>query len=344
MKETRFRFLRILLPLAVAAMAVTACVEDEQAPFTGGDGQSGALVDVKLPSYGDFYPGSVVTLRGSGFSAADRVLVQNGYGDGSQPGVGGNVDYNGDGEPDVLTDVEADVLGHGENYLDFAVPGEIVWSEATVSIVRDGVKHPVGRLYVNHASVGYCAQDGNMTQITVYGGDFAEGDRVLLRSIGYADGSLQLANVWQEARVLSADGGQLIAEAGVLGEVQVFIEHNGERSFAGTAYADISQSVQFASGYEFYPGATVAIGGRCFLEGDRVALLDMSSGDFVYVDATVTGSGIEFAAPRPQGGDRADYEVYIDRGGIMISLQQWISSDYSINQYRNTLKTNTPWK
>lgn len=202
MKETRFRFLRILLPLAVAAMSVTACVEDEQTPFSDGDEGLGGYINVKLPSYGYFYPGSVVMLRGSGFSGSDRVLVQNDDGIDGDASTGSGQDNNGDGQPDVMTEVEATVQSYSDDYLCFIIPGEITYSDAIVYIVRDGVKYEIGLIRVTMPYLINCYQDGDMTMIELDGYDFDESDHVYLRSIGYDDdGNMVVSNVLQEANV-----------------------------------------------------------------------------------------------------------------------------------------------
>ena len=321
MKETRFRFLRILLPLAVAAMSVTACVEDEQAPFSDGDEGLGGYINVKLPSYGYFYPGSVVMLRGSGFSGSDRVLVQNDDGIDGDASTGSGQDNNGDGQPDVLTEVEATVQSYSDDYLCFIIPGEITYSDAIVYIVRDGVKYEIGLIRVTMPYLNNCYQDGDMTMIELGGYDFDESDHVYLRSIGYDDdGNMVVSNVLQEANVTGTDYSLLTAEACLIGDAQVWWEHNGEMSYAGIANANTGHVVQLPSGYEFTPGETLNMTGQCFLDGDRIELYSIDRDEYSYAETTVTDSGISFTVPAPANGYSESFFVSIERGGVRINL------------------------
>ena len=108
---------------------------------------------------------SVVTLRGTGFTAGDRVLVQNGTNESGQPGYSEDLDYNGDGVADVLTEVEATVLNYGDTYLDFVIPGEIVWSNATVYVVRNGVKYFIGYIQLYNYSCNTTWQSDGLTTL-----------------------------------------------------------------------------------------------------------------------------------------------------------------------------------
>ena len=160
MKERILKAGRVLLPMLLTAMMQVSCVEDEHAPFTDDSVADGSTINVMLPSYGEFYTGSVVTLRGTGFTAGDRVLVQNGTNESGQPGYSEGLDYNGDGVADVLTEVEATVLNYGDTYLDFVIPGEIVWSNATVYVVRNGVKYFIGYNYTIIRAIPHGSQTG----------------------------------------------------------------------------------------------------------------------------------------------------------------------------------------
>ena len=321
MKETRFRFLRILLPLAVAAMSVTACVEDEQAPFSDGDEGLGGYINVKLPSYGYFYPGSVVMLRGSGFSGSDRVLVQNDDGIDGDASTGSGQDNNGDGQPDVMTEVEATVQSYSDDYLCFIIPGEITYSDAIVYIVRDGVKYEIGLIRVTMPYLSNCYQDGDMTLIELGGYDFDGSDHVYLRAIGYDDdGNMVVSSVLQEANVTGTDYSLLTAEACLIGDAQVWWEHNGEMSYAGMATANTGHVVQLPSGYEFTPGETLTMSGQCFLDGDRIELYSIDRDEYSYAETTVTDSGISFTVPAPANGYSESFFVFIERGGVRINL------------------------
>lgn len=194
------------MPMLLTAMMQVSCVEDEHAPFTDDSVADGSTINVMLPSYGEFYTGSVVTLRGTGFTAGDRVLVQNGTNESGQPGYSEDLDYNGDGVADVLTEVEATVINYGDTYLDFVIPGEIVWGNATVYVVRNGVKYFIGYIQLYNYSCNTTSQTDGLTTFTVEGMDLSDVDRIFLRSMTFDnEGGITVSTVEQEANILIYD-------------------------------------------------------------------------------------------------------------------------------------------
>ena len=141
---------------------------------------------------------------------------------------------------------QMDGLGpNGETIIDYSIFdavksgfGKIVY------IVRDGVKYEIGLIRVTMPYLINCYQDGDMTMIELDGYDFDESDHVYLRSIGYDDdGNMVVSNVLQEADVTGTDYSLLTAEACLIGDAQVWWEHNGEMSYAGMATANTVQGV-----------------------------------------------------------------------------------------------------
>ncbi len=328
MNETLIKGVGRLLPFVAAAFLAAACVDDEQAPFSDGAGASGGGSSVMLPAYGDFYPGSVVTLRGQGFSASDRVFVENGYAyyggsvtDGHTTRPDGSYDDNGDGTPDVLGEVEATVAGFGDDYLNFVIPGEIVWSEATVYISRGGVKQRVGRLVVNRASVGSFYSDGLSTAFEVSFGEATDADRVYVCPVAYDDeGNYTPTMEARPAAAVTAVGGRLMAWANILGETFVYVERNGETSYAGIVYGDPYTAVEYPAENSYREGDKIVLRSPAFFGGDRVVLQNYTTGETITPSSGCTGGSLEFAAPSASYGMECYFGVTVVNASRQIQL------------------------
>lgn len=322
MKERILKAGRVLLPMLLTAMMQVSCVEDEHAPFTDDSVADGSTINVMLPSYGEFYTGSVVTLRGTGFTAGDRVLVQNGTNESGQPGYSEDLDYNGDGVADVLTEVEATVLNYGDTYLDFVIPGEIVWSNATVYVVRNGVKYFIGYIQLYNYSCNTTWQSDGLTTFTVEGMDLSDVDRIFLRSMSFDnEGGITVSTVEQEADIRIYDDYMIESAAYILGEAQVYLERNGEEFYVGQVSAPPYSCLSYPASDTYSPGETLTIGGQCFIQGDRVLLYGGNENqDYHYAETTVTADGITFVVPDSGDAGLVIYDVLIERGGVYISL------------------------
>lgn len=337
MKRRVLVFGRFVLSLMALALVMSACVEDEQAPFSGGAGDgsgSGSYINVKLPSHGDFYPGSVVMLSGSGFSGSDRVLVKNDFGDSGYDSSDGSFDYNGDGVPDAVGEVEAKVQSWSDDHLFFIIPGEVVTNNVYVYFVRDGVKYTLGRLSVNYVYLNYSSQEGDLMRISLAGGGFEDDvNRVYVRYMGYNPaGNMVVGNAKHEASITSVSYSALDVEVYAVGEMQLIYSRNGEEHVVGTVMADPYTAVQFPPmGSVYYPGYEVNLQGRCFIDGDRIRLLCTETNSYVDAETTVGADGISFVVPKHSNDDTANYVVYLLRDGVMVNLYWDFFSSYSIN-------------
>lgn len=198
----------------------------------------------------------------------------------------------------------------------------IVWGNATVYVVRNGVKYFIGYIQLYNYSCNTTWQSDGLTTFTVEGMDLSDVDRIFLRSMTFDnEGGITVSTVEQEADIRIYDDYMIESAAYILGEAQVYLERNGEEFYVGQVSAPPYSCLSYPASDTYSPGETLTIGGQCFIQGDRVLLYGGNENqDYHYAETTVTADGITFVVPDSGDAGLVIYDVLIERGGVYISL------------------------
>ena len=256
----------------------TACVEEERAPYSGGEGEG---FYVQLPGFGEFYLGSEVLLKGNALSEISKVYVEGISPDMDEEKLE-NGDYadmpdtNGDGIPDEFQRVEARIDGHTDKELAFILPANAATGSAMVYYERRGELCALNVLNnIMEQSFDYYADETDR-YITIYGDTPLEDDKVYVQytKYDYEQGqTVPITGEWIEMPFLSSDENSLKVSLIGIGEMRIMYVHNGEEILFPNYYINVEPMdiVRFPEG-EYYAGDEVTITGGFFEEGDVIAL------------------------------------------------------------------------
>lgn len=298
MKKTFTAVCRALLPLVAVVALAAGCVESEQSPFGGGDGGGGAYVDAMLPAYGEFYVGSQVTLRGSGFTSGDRVVVRNGY------------EHDAD-----VTEVEAEVVACSDSELTFVIPSGVVATEVTVYLVRDGVRHRLGVLAVMRTDMqwGYIGVIDGMPTVEFYGSGLSNGVRVLFQCLHTDEyGNRTPVGEVRDAQVGSLDDSRLTAGVPVIGDALIIFERGGLQSVVGEVHVDVRDVVEMPEIPQgFGPGSELTIRSKCFNHDDRIIVRCSDGSGAEVIDAPKGNDCLTFTMPA-LGDAGCDFDIILE--------------------------------
>ena len=302
MKKTFTAVCRALLPLVAVVALAAGCVESEQSPFGGGDGGGGAYVDAMLPAYGEYYVGSKVTLRGSGFTSGDRVVVLNGY----------EGDYG-------ATEVEAEVADCSDSELTFVIPAGVTNTDITVYLVRGGVRHQLGvmRVILPQFTWYYMGINDGMPTGEIEGYGFSWGETVLVQGLVADDyGNMAPYGEPREAEIVSWDTSRLTVNVPVIGHARIILVHNGERTELGDVYADphdVVEIPEIPSG--FGSGSELTIHSKCFNYDDRIIVRCTDGSGESIIDAPKGGDSLMFNMPS-FGNTGCDFDICLVHNGV----------------------------
>ena len=298
MKKTFTAVCRALLPLVAVVALAAGCVESEQSPFGGGEGGGGAYVDAMLPAYGEFYVGSQVTLRGSGFTSGDRVVVRNGY------------EHDAD-----VTEVEAEVVACSDSELTFVIPSGVVATEVTVYLVRDGVRHRLGVLSVvgMETSWAYMGVIDGMPTVEFYGSGLSHGVRVLFQCLHTDEyGNRTPVGEVRDAQMGSLDDSRLTAGVPVIGDALIIFERGGLQSVVGEVHVDVRDVVEMPEIPQgFGPGSELTIRSKCFNHDDRIIVRCSGGGGVKVIDAPKGNDCLTFTMPA-LGDAGCDFDIILE--------------------------------
>lgn len=250
----------MLLVATIGVMGVlgTSCVEDEKNPYENiEDGTaSGSAFNVMLPGMGNFFVGSEIELRGSGFSSGDEIYVSDVY--------------------DSSSSVKARITSYTADKLFFIMPAGVVeyGGNVEVSLVRNGEWHTLGDLYVsNYSCTSMPLENDIYGEFVEIMGEYSDGDKAYYQEI--VNGELLGEPVELDLNLQSNSdyNYDYVIQASVfypLFNTYLFIyEHNGETAIKqemprlGTQLM-IEQSASI--------GETVSIEWPGFKNGDKILL------------------------------------------------------------------------
>lgn len=257
----------------------TSCVEDEQAPFSGGEG-SGFYV--QLPGYGEFYWGSEVVLKGNSLSEISKIYVEGISPDMDEDKLENGdyanmADMNGDGIPDEFQRIEARITERTDKELTFILPANTTTGSAMVYYERGEELRSLNVLnnIMGQSINCYLDEEAGKYIITIYGDTPSAEDRVYVQYIKYdynTGESVPVTGEWIEAPLLSSDETSLQAQPVGVGEMRVRYVHNGEEIvFPYTVNVEPMYIIRFPEG-DYYAGDEVTITGGFFEEGDVITL------------------------------------------------------------------------
>lgn len=312
------RVIRLASSLFIVMTGMLAsCVEDEQAPFSGGEGNG---FYVQIPGYGTFYWGSEVVLKGNDLSEITKVYVEgispdmdeDKWENGDYDGMS---DMDGDGIPDEFQRIEARITERTNQELTFILPANTERESAMVYYERggelqalnvlDNVFEPSMSCYLNEEADNYV--------ITIYGDAPLSDDRVYVQYLKYDDWgeAFPVTGEWIEVPVISSDETGLIAQPIGVGEMRVRYVHNGEEIvFSYTAYVEPMYIIRFPEGTNYDAGDEVTITGGFFEENDVITLNSVPA-EIVSIDTE--RDALTFRIPE---NSLYDQQVWLNRNGL----------------------------
>lgn len=302
--------------LLVITWISTACVEEERAPYSGGE-EDGFYV--QLPGFGEFYVGSEVKLKGNALSEISKVYVE-----GINPDIdeeklengeyAGLPDANGDGIPDEFQRVEARISSHTDKELSFILPANAATGSAMVYYERRGELRALNVLdNIMEQSLDYFADETDR-YITIYGDTPLEGDKVYVQytMYDYEQGqTVPITGEWIEMPFISSDENSLKVGLKGIGEMRVMYVHNGEEILFPNYYINVEPMnvIRFPE-TDYYAGDEVTITGGSFEEGDVITLNSVPA-EIISID--IAHDALTFRIPE---NALYDQHVWLCRNGF----------------------------
>ena len=296
-----YRFKSTIGIIAAMMCMLNSCVENERNPFEDIETQEDGKLNVKLPGYVDIYVGSMVELRGSGFSASDRIYVNN--------------RMNG-------ATAEARIEEYTDEKLVFVMPGGtdfIDGGDVDVSIERNGATHFIGTVYAYPFPFEQHPADDQYhiasDIICVYGEQSGDNKLYYQEISDYGEllgEPIELTNNNDVATWLEEHGiYEYSAAARVNSATQqyrVIFEHNGETAIDMQTYR--TSSLWFDNYAE--RGESVTLQWTGFRDSD---LIGLAMGDEVITinNPIINESGLTFTVPQDGIYSSMQYEIRLLR-------------------------------
>ena len=301
MNVTR-RTMQLALSLFVAITGVfTSCVEDEQAPFSGGE-DSGFYV--QLPGYGSFFIGSEVVLKGNRLSEISKVYVEE-------------ANTEDGGVSPSQNRIEARITSKTNNELVFVLPAGAATGEPMIYYEHGGEIHPLNVLSVGEPWVFLYEEE----RIIVLSGEEPLADDKIyfqcLKQDEYTGEMVPATGEWIESSFIYSETYGWTVEMVCLGATYVRLVHRGEDILlSDVVNIEPRYYIRFPQTDEYYQGDEVTLTGGLFEEGDVIAVNGVPA-EIVSIDTA--NDALTFRIPESVLGYQS---VSLWRYGVEYSLAE----------------------
>ncbi|WP_296258905.1 hypothetical protein [uncultured Phocaeicola sp.] len=296
--------MRLALSLFITMTGMfTSCVEDEQAPFSGGE-DSGFYV--QLPGYGSFIYGSEVLLKGNMLSEISKVYVE-------KANTG-----NSDGTSSAnQSRIEARITNKTNNELTFVIPAGSATGEPMIYYERGGETHPLNVLPVSEPWVFLYEEE---RVIILSGEEPLADDKIYFQCLKYDEDTGNVTPVtgeWIESSFVYSEMYGWTVEMVCLGATYVRWVHRGEDILlSGVVNIEPRHCIRFPQADWYCQGDEVTLAGGLFEEGDTITLNGVPA-EIVSIDTT--DDALTFRIPENVTGYQS---VNLCRYGVEYNLAE----------------------